>query len=247
MTRSAAAFALVLALAHAAAAAEQIRAVGEPSAASGEVTFTATPVNVAEARGPVKIHILRWSTDEERAALTRALSIPAPSPRGAASGAEGAAGTARGGRAAADGRGGRGGPGRGGRGAGRGDAAPNPIAALTAAIARAQTVGYIWTTDVTGYSIKYAYRAPFAGGERIVLATDRRFGANSIAWTLPPAAPSTAYAFTVFELRLDATGSGEAKTSLTAAVVVDDEAKTVALRDYATALPILALRTSASR
>jgi hypothetical protein len=64
---------------------------------------------------------------------------------------------------------------------------------------------------------------------------------------LPPAASSTAYAFTVFELRLDAAGSGEAKTSLTAAVVVDDEAKTVALRDYATALPILALRTGASR
>ena len=247
MTLRAAVFVLVPALAYPAASAGQIRAGAEPMATTGEVTLTATPVNVAETRGPVKIHVLRWSTDEERAALTRALSVAAAPARGTTAGAEGAA---RGGRAAAgDGRGGRGGPGRGGRGAGAGraDAAPNPIAMLTAAIARAQTVGYIWTTDVTGYSIKYAYRSPFAGGERIVLATDRRFGANSVAWTLPPAAPSTDYAFTVFELRLDSTGSGEAKTSLTAGVLVDDQAKTVALRDYATALPILALRTGARR
>jgi len=235
---------LAAALAQTPARADQIRTAAEP--APGEITITATPMNVADARGPVKIHILRWSTDEERTALTRALSAAPPSVAGTAAGSEGTP-AARGGRAAAgDGRAGRGGPGRG-RGAGRGDAAPNPIATLTAAIARAQTIGYIWTTEVTGYSIKYAYRTPYAGGERIILATDRRFGANSVAWTLAPAAPSTPYRFTVFELHLDAAGSGEARSSLTAPVVVDDEAKTVALRDYAAALPILALRTGARR
>ena len=214
---------------------------GQPQpAAAVEVVLTAMPENVAEVRGPVSIRILRWSTDEERAALTRALS---GAPVSTAARAEG--GTARGGRAAGAGRGGRGAAGRGARGAA--DAPPNPIAALTATIARAQTIGYIWTTDVTGYSIKYAYRAPFAGGERIVLATDRRFGENSAAWTLAAAAPSTDYAFTVFELRLDPAGSGEGKASLTATVIVDEEAKTVALRDYAAAPSILVLRPGATR
>ena len=97
-------------------------------------------------------------------------------------------------------------------------------------------------TDVTGYSIKYAYRAPSASGERIVLATDRRFGDNSTAWALATATAPTDYAFTVFEFHLDGAGSGEGKSSLTASVIVDDEAKTVALRDYAAATPILALR-----
>jgi len=213
----------------------------DPQPAAGrEVVFTASPVNVAESRGPVSIHILRWSTDEERTALTRALSAPASTTAGADTGA------ARGGRAAAAGRGGRGGPGRGARGAAA-EAPPNPIAALTAAIARAPTIGYIWTTDVTGYSIKYAYRAPSASGERIVLATDRRFGENSAAWALATATSPTDYGFTVFEFHLDAAGSGEGKSSLTASVIVDDEAKTVALRDYAAATPILALRGGAVR
>jgi len=214
-------------------------AAGTQAAPGAEVVLMATPMNVAESRGPVSIHILRWSTDEERTALIRALtSVPAPT--AAADG-----GAARG-RASAAGRGGRGGPGRGARGAAA-DAAPNPTAALAAAISRAQTIGYIWTTDVTGYSIKYAYRAPLAGGARIVLATDRRFGSNSAAWTLATSAPPTDYPFTVFELRLDSAGSGEGKTSLTTSVIADDEAKTVALRDYAAAPPILSLHPGAAR
>ena len=56
--------------------------------------------------------------------------------------------------AAAGGRAGRGGAARGGRGGAGGPA--NPIAALTAAIGRAPTLGYIWTNEITGYSIKYA-------------------------------------------------------------------------------------------
>ncbi|HEY3044839.1 MAG TPA: hypothetical protein VGJ39_12480, partial [Vicinamibacterales bacterium] len=148
----------------------------------------------------------------------------------------------------AAGRGGRGGAGRG-----RGDAAPlNPIAALTAAIGRAPTIGYIWTNDVTGYSIKYAYHAPLPdGGERIILATDRRLGAYSAGWkpvaapgaeALAKAAPPTDYEFTVIEIRLDSKGLGEGKTSLTTKVIVDDNvpgAKTVALDDYAAAPAIL--------
>ena len=54
---------------------------------------------------------------------------------------------------------------------------------MTAAIGRGPTLGYIWTNEVTGYSIKYAYHAPLPdGGERIILATDRRLGAYTTGW-----------------------------------------------------------------
>ena len=136
--------------------------------------------------------IFRWSTEEERAPLIAALNTPpppppapappppaaapapaAPPPDGDAAPAPDRGNTGRAGRA------GRGG-GRDGRG-GRGDAPPpppppiTPIGALTNAIAKAPTIGYIWTDEATGYSIKlHAYRLPLpAGGERVVLATSR--------------------------------------------------------------------------
>jgi hypothetical protein len=109
---------------------------------------------------------------------------------------------------------------------------------LTAAIGRAPTIGYIWTNDVTGYSIKYAYHASLPdGGERIILAADRRLGAYSPAWK-PLGAEASAkaavdYDFTLVEIRLDAGGTGEGKTSLTTTIVANDAAKTIALDDYA--------------
>jgi hypothetical protein len=107
------------------------------------------------------------------------------------------------------------------------------VAALTAAIGRAPTIGYIWTSEVTGYAIKYAWHAPLPdGGERIILATDRRL-AQTPAWHPVPAPPATDYEFTLVEIRLDGKGSGEGKTSVTTRVVVDNEAKTVALDNYA--------------
>ena len=38
--------------------------------------------------------------------------------------------------------------------------------------------------------------------------------------------------FTLIEIRLDSKGLGEGKTSLTTKVILDNEAKTVALDDY---------------
>lgn len=114
------------------------------------------------------------------------------------------------------------------------------MAALTAAIAKAPTLGYIWTNDVTGYAIKFAFRTSLPdGGERIILATDRRLGGYSPAWKPAPPATITDYDFTLIELRLDARGSGEGKASLTAKVVVDDEAKGIALDNYAGAPALL--------
>ncbi|HUG62173.1 MAG TPA: hypothetical protein VMP03_10015, partial [Methylomirabilota bacterium] len=116
----------------------------------------------------------------------------------------------------------------------------SPTEALAAAIAKAPSIGYIWTSDVTGYAIKYAFRAPLAdGGERIVLATDRRLGAHSAAWQPVVSTPLTDYEFTVIEMRLDAKGSGEAKSSLTTKVVADEETGTVALENYAATPAIL--------
>ena len=166
----------------------------------------------------------------------RAAATPEAPAAGDAQAGDAAAADAQG-RAARAGGAGAGGRGRGGRG---GDAAPlTPIQAFTAALEKAPTVGYIWTTDVTGYSIKYAARtAQPDGSERIVLATDRRLGAYSPAWTLKNPGTPTDYEFTVLELRLDAKG-GEGKASLTTKLAADSATKQLALEDYAGAPVIL--------
>jgi len=171
-----------------------------------EINLTATSANVNESGSPVRIRILRWSTDDERTPIVAALTPIAPgtAPGG---GAPGGPTAASGANPAAAARGARG-AGRGARGArgGRGDAgAPsNPMAVLTAALGREPTIGYIWTTEVTGYAIRYAYHAALPdGGERIILATDRRLGAHSTAWKPLDAAAVTDYEFTLLEIRLD--------------------------------------------
>jgi hypothetical protein len=226
------------------------------SAQTSEVVLIGTATNVAEPGQPMRIRILRWSTEAERAPLLNALNTPPAPAGGSAAGGERSAGAGRAtaegdgprganaGRAAAAGAGaaGRGAAGRGVRaGRGRGTAAPpaDPIASLTASISAAPTVGYIWTNGVTGYAIKYAQRLPLAdGGERILLATDRRLGEQSAAWT-PQASALTDYEFTLLEIHLDRRGVGQAKASLTSKVVVDNDAKALVLDDYAAAPPIL--------
>jgi len=192
-------------------------------APAGEVTLTATSANVGDVGTPVKIHILRWSTDEERDPVVAALNPrPVPPPPAPTSGR----GAARGGRGA-------GGRGRGARGGG-GDAAPlTPTSALAAALGKAPTLGYIWTNGITGYSIKYARRLSLPdGGERIILGTDRRLGAYTTAWKPTAKTRVTEYEFTLIEMRLNAKGSGEGKASLATKVIVDPDAKTIALDDY---------------
>src|SRR5262245_31377740 len=165
----------------------------ERASRTTEMSLTASSANVGQPGNPVQINILRWSTEEERRLLVAALNPPPPpaAPPAASASSNTPSTAAAGGDAAA--RGGRGGAGRGGRGRGRGAAAAplSPIAALTAAIGKATTIGYVWTNGITGYSIKYAYHAPLPdGGERIILATDRRLGAYLPAWTPVPATSS---------------------------------------------------------
>jgi len=205
------------------------------AAPSEGVNFTATSVNVAEPGTPVKISISRWSTDDERAPIVAALS-PRPAPLSGAAAAPPSglpAGAARGRGAAAAGRGrgrGRGGPG----------APVSPIDAFTAALGRAPTLGYIWTSDITGYAIKYAWHATLPDGtDRIVLASDRRLGAYTNAWKPAAQAPETDYAFTLIELRTGPKGALEGRTSLTSKIAIDNDAKTVALESWGAAPAIL--------
>jgi hypothetical protein len=227
------------------------------------MNITAKSANVGEAGTPIRISIQRWSSDEERLPMLAALN-PALAPPPAA-GARGARGGGRGGRGAqaADdvapdpalaevdgggggGRGGRGG-GRGGRGGRGGDAAaapakpPDPIQILNTAIEKAPTVGYLWTNEVVGYSIKYAQRLALPdGSERIILATDRRLGGSTSAWKPAGSATPTDYEFTVIELRLNPKGVSEGKTTLTAKVAIDNDAKALTLENYAAAPAMLA-------
>jgi hypothetical protein len=207
--------------------------------------LTATSVNVSEPGNKVRIDLARWSTDQERNQLVTAMTPPPPAPAAVpppptaaatTAGAEGAA--ARGGRGGARGgaAGARGGGARAGRG---GNAGPvDPIAAFTTAVGRAPTIGFIWTNEVTGYAIKHALRLTSSdGSERIILATNRRIGANTLSWT-PVKATPTPYEFTLLEIRLPSSGAGEAKASLTANITVDNDAKTIVLENY-TAAPAL--------
>ena len=104
------------------------------------------------------------------------------------------------------------------------------------AVKTAPTLGYIWGEGVTGYSIKYAWRSPSA--DRIIVVIDRRLGAHAPEWGLAASAAPEAD-FTVIELHLDGAGAGEGKSSLSAAVIVDPAAPTLALDRFVAAPALL--------
>jgi hypothetical protein len=222
------------------------------TAQTSVLRLTATTENVSGAGEAIRINLTNWSTDADRDQMVAAWTLTA-----SAAATPGAA-AARGGRGGARGaRGGRGGDGaaalpvdpdaddadspasqfgRGGargRGADASAASATPQASLAAALKKEPTVGIFWTSEIVGYSIKYAHRLPQAdGGERIILATDRRVGAWSNLWKLPESAKATDYAFSLIELRVNSKGEGEGKISMTGTVVVDSNAKAIALAGY---------------
>jgi hypothetical protein len=102
------------------------------------------------------------------------------------------------------------------------------------------TIGYIWTSESAGYSLRYAYRiAGTDGSQRIILMTDRRIGGSPQAWKPVAAASTEEYPFTVFELRLNKAGQGEGKSSITNKLSVDAAARTIAIDNYSAAPVIL--------
>jgi hypothetical protein len=150
----------------------------------------------------------------------------------------------------------RNGPGRGviaGKGAAKGGgkgaakAAPAPASEapallpeteLAKALQEATTVGYLWTSELSGYALRYAGRTAAAdGSQKIVLITQRRLGAMNQKWTLATGTPNK-YDFSVVELRLNAKGEGEGKASLTGRIIADASAKIVMLENYES-LPVV--------
>ncbi len=220
------------------------------------LNLVAITANVAGAPDNIRIDLLRWSTDAERDKLMAAWNMTAPAGRGA--------GTGRGGgRGAAGGRGaGRGG--RGGRGAAPDpaadttpdpDADPNigfadryrveeavpvtPEASLAAALKQTPSLGYLWSSEVAGYAIRYAAKVSGAdGNDRIILITDRRLGKTNSRWKPTGAGTPNAYDFSVIELHLNGKSLGEGKISLLGKIVPDSAAKIVAPENYG-ALPVM--------
>jgi hypothetical protein len=188
------------------------------------------------------LHGLRGFFLRETAVTSWNLLPPAPgtSARGGARGARGTSGVPEG--TAAPAPGGRGARGARGGGPPANAATPAPVRdtpekALAAALDSANGVGYLWSSESTGYSLRYAYRFPQAdGGERIILATDRRLGDHDDSWK-PAAGPASGYDFSVIELRLNARHEGEGKASVTGKVSIDTTANTIALENYS-ALPL---------
>jgi hypothetical protein len=109
---------------------------------------------------------------------------------------------------------------------------------LGEAVSAAPSLGYVWTSESLGYPIRYAANLMLpTGGERIILLTDRRLG----TWSGAPwkaAKDDNDYKYTLIELRLSKSGTGEGKMSLGGKVAADQAAKTIALENYESA-PVL--------
>jgi hypothetical protein len=96
-------------------------------------------------------------------------------------------------------------------------------------------VGYIRTPDSIGWDLHYAHHAPLAeGGERVVIATDRRIR----FWEAANRPRSIDYPFTVIEMHVNADGEGEGTMSVATKVIADKENKIITLENYGTT-PVL--------
>ena len=92
-------------------------------------------------------------------------------------------------------------------------------------------VGYIRANGGLGYDLHYAHRVKGEdGGERVVLATDRRIG----FWEASRQPRSIDYPFTVIELRLNNDGEGVGKMSLATKITADRDGTTITLENYDT-------------
>jgi len=106
-----------------------------------------------------------------------------------------------------------------------------------AALRDLPTLGVVWRSgSAVGHSIKYAHRAPIAGGgERITFVTDRVIGSTSFEpWTTGDSASDAALSYSVIEMTTNGTGT----MSLAAEVRIDADANMVSL-DQGAHAPLL--------
>ena len=91
-------------------------------------------------------------------------------------------------------------------------------------------IGFIRSTNGgLGYDLRYALKEKGEdGGERIVLATDRRIG----FWEASHQPRSIDYPFTVIEMHLNSDGEGQGKLSLATKITASKGKRTVTLENY---------------
>ena len=211
-------------------------APASPPASGPLVSFTATTAHVMGAPDSIRIDVMRWSTDQQRQQLMTAWEM-----KSAAGGGRGPA-TGRATAGIADD------PTLAGNDAPaappvrtrvRAGAPSTPEDSLALALKQASTVGYLWSSEVAGYALRYAGKVSAPDGtERIILITDRRLGKINDKWRPDEAATSANYDFSVIELRVNAKGEGEGKISLTSKVAPDSMAKILTPENYAS-LPVV--------
>jgi len=179
------------------------------------LNLVATTANVANAPEPVRFEITRWSSDQERDRLLAAYQLRSNNTKGGDKGDKGGKGKA------------------GGRGPAPETNDPiTPDVSLAKALEGAPTVGYIWSSEISGYAIRYAGRVTSAdGSQRVILITQRRLGAVNQRWNPATGTPNK-LEFSVIELRLNSINMGEGKASLTGTIGVDATAKIVAPSNY---------------
>ena len=198
--------------------AEMSPAETPPGSPNGVLQLTATTANVSGAPDAVRIEILRWSTEEERERLMSAWNLK-PSAAGPGEGR----GAGKQGKSA---------------GKGRGPASPvanntSPEASLERALNETTTVGYLWSSEMAGYALRYAGKVDNPdGSQRIILITQRRLGAVNQRWNPAFEGAANSYEFSVIELRLNAKGESEGRVSLVGRVAPDVSAKIVTLENY---------------
>jgi hypothetical protein len=96
---------------------------------------------------------------------------------------------------------------------------------------KAPRVGYFRTPQSTGWDLHYAHHAPLPdGGERVVIATDRRIN----FWEAANRPRSIDYPFTVIELHINRDGEGEGKMSIATKITAEKESNTIVLENYGT-------------
>jgi hypothetical protein len=216
------------------------------TAAGPILSFSATTTHVMGAPDSIRIDVMRWSTDQDRQQLMSAWEM-----KGAAGGTERATGQGRGGRGTASGRAAAAiadDPSIAGneapaatpvRSSTRAAAPSTPEDSLALALKQANTVGYLWSSEVAGYALRYAGKVTAPdGGQRIILITDRRLGKTNEKWTPDDGGAPANYDFSVIELRVNSKGEGEGKISLTGKVAPDGTAKIPVPENYAS-LPMV--------
>jgi hypothetical protein len=92
-------------------------------------------------------------------------------------------------------------------------------------------VGYIRTPESIGYDLHFARKHPMPdGGERVIIATDRRIG----FWEAANRPRSIDYPFTLIEMHINPNGEGEGKLSLATKITVEGsgDRRMVVLENY---------------